>query len=164
MQNNISKVLAREINNSHQKVFLCVGTNKCIGDSLGPRVGQILSQKIKRNNVYVFGNLEQNVTYNNINIILEEIYSKIVNPYLIIIDSALSDSRYIGNVIINKKSMIIGSGLNKKDYKLGNISIKGIVGEDNKDNIMNFNNLNNISETLVKNLSDNISKQIIKLL
>ena len=46
LQNNISKVLEKEINNNYQKVFLCVGTNKCIGDSLGPRVGEILLRKI----------------------------------------------------------------------------------------------------------------------
>ena len=164
MQNNISKVLGKEIDNNHQKVFLCVGTNNCIGDSLGPRVGEKLFKRIKKNDIYIFGNIERNVTYNNINIILEEIYTKISNPYLIIIDSALSDSKYIGNIIINKKNMTIGSGLNKNDYQLGNIFIKGIVGEDNKDSIMNFYNLINVSETIVENLSENISKQIIKVL
>ena len=166
MQNNISKVLEKEINNNYnyQKVFLCVGTNKCIGDSLGPRVGEILLRKIKQNNIYIFGNIEQNVTYNNINIILEKIYNKIINPYLIIIDSALSDREYIGNIIINKKNMTIGSGLNKNDYQLGNLSIKGIVGENQNSSINNFNTLSHVSKKLIEKLSKHISNQIIESL
>lgn len=164
LQNNIAKILQEEIKYSYPKVFLCIGSSKCIGDSLGPRVGEILSKKIQTDNICIFGNIEQNVSHRNINIVLEEIYNKINNPYLIIIDSALSDKRYIGNVIINKKSMKIGSALNKQDYQLGNISIKGIVGENKQNSINNFNTLNNISEKLIQTLSYHISNQIIKAL
>lgn len=164
MLNNIFKILKEEIHNSYNKVFLCIGTSRCIGDSLGPRVGEILSKKIESDNICVFGNIEQNVNYSNINIILEKIYKEINNPYLIIIDSALSNKKYIGKIIVNKKNMIIGSALDKQDYKLGSISIKGIVGENKNNRICNFNTLNDISEDLIQKLSENISNQIIKVL
>ena len=162
MQNNISKILKKQMHNCYPKIFLCIGSSKCIGDSLGPKVGEILSKKI--NNIYVFGNMEQNVSYSNINIVLEEIYHKINNPYLIIIDSALSDKQYVGNIIINRNSMIIGSALNKQDYELGNISIKGIVGERQNSSINNFNILNGVSKDLIEKLAYNISNQILQSL
>ena len=161
MKDHITRVLTKEIHNKTNKVVLCVGTSKCIGDSLGPKVGQILSEKINKKDVYVFGNLKQNLDYKNINIVLKRIYENIEKPYLIVIDSALSNSDYIGNIIVNKNQIIIGSGLDKNDYKLGNISIKGVVGKDNKDKFKNFINLYNVKEELIDELSNIISNQII---
>ena len=164
MKENLLKTLKKEICNDNFNIFLCIGTTKCIGDSLGPKVGEILYKNIKKDNICVLGNIQQNIDYNNINIVLKELYNKVKNPYLIVIDSALGDKKYIGNIIANKKQMVIGNGLNKKGYKLGNISIKGIIGEDRKDEIKNFKTLNNISNNIIEKLSYEISNQIINVI
>lgn len=143
------------------KIILCIGTSKCIGDSLGPIVGEYLYNNIKKSNVYVFGNLKNNITYQNIDVILNRINNTIKNPYMILIDSALSNKNYIGKIVVNKNKMIVGSALNKSEYKYGNLSIKGIVGENKYSYEENYNELNNVSVDLVKNISKNIINDII---
>ena len=49
LQNDLSRILRKELYNKNNKVFLCIGTNKCIGDSLGPRIGEILNEKLYKN-------------------------------------------------------------------------------------------------------------------
>lgn len=143
------------------KIILCIGTSKCIGDSLGPIVGEYLYNNIKKSNVYVLGNLKNNITYQNIDVILNRINNTIKNPYMILIDSALSNKNYIGKIVVNKNKMIVGSALNKSEYKYGNLSIKGIVGENKYSYEENYNELNNVSLDLVKNISKNIINDII---
>lgn len=164
MQNDLSRILRKELYNKNNKVFLCIGTNKCIGDSLGPRIGEILNEKIYKNNIYVIGNLRENINYSNIFDTLNKIYNNIDNPYLILIDSALSNKEYVGNILINKKGMIIGESLKKEERRIGNIAIKGIVGENKENNIKNFNILNNVEEEVIEKLSNIISSQIISAL
>ena len=55
------------------KVIICIGTSKCIGDSLGPLVGENLYNRINKSNIYVFGNLKNNITYQNIDAVLSKI-------------------------------------------------------------------------------------------
>ena len=63
--------------------------------------------------------------------------------------------------VVNKNKMIVGSALNKSEYKYGNLSIKGIVGENKYSYEENYNELNNVSVDLVKNISKNIINDII---
>ena len=146
------------------KVILCIGTSKCIGDSLGPLVGENLYNKINKSNIYIFGNLKNNITYQNVDIVLSKINKQIKNSYYIVIDSALSDKENIGKVVISRNKMIIGSSLNKLNYEIGNLSIKGVVGENKNSSIQNFNELNNVSINLIKNLSKHISNKILQTL
>lgn len=146
------------------KVVLCIGTSKCIGDSLGPMVGENLCRKINKANIYVFGNLKNNITYQNVDILLSKINRKIQNPYLILVDSALANKENIGKIVISKNKTIIGSALSKSNYKFGNISIKGIVGENKDNNIKNYNILNNVSKNLIQNLSNKIQDKIMQYL
>ena len=146
------------------KVVLCIGTSKCMGDSLGPMVGENLCSKINKANIYVFGNLKNNITYQNVDILLSKIYRKIQNPYLILVDSALANKENIGKIVISKNKTIIGSALSKSNYKFGNMSIKGIVGENKDNNIKNYNILNNVSKDLIQNLSNKIQDKIMQYL
>lgn len=164
MENFIYKLLRKELSNKYTKVFLCVGTNKCIGDSLGPCVGEILSNKIKSDYIQIIGDLKNNVNSCNFNSVINHINNTIKNPYFIIIDSALSRKDIIGEIIINKKSMVVGEALNKQHKCIGNISIKGIVAENNKNSIQNFINLNNVPKEMITELSCKIANQILQAL
>ena len=46
-------------------VFLCVGTDKVVGDSIGAIVGEILTNNDSISG-YIYGNLEHNITATNI--------------------------------------------------------------------------------------------------
>ena len=164
MENFIYKILKKELKNDCTKIFLCVGTNNCVGDSLGPIVGDILTQKINSNNIYIVGNSNKNLNSKNFNQNIEKIKNEIYNPFFIIIDSALANKEVIGKVIINNNSMIIGSALNKKHELIGNLCIKGVVGENKENSVENFFYLNSVPKAMVENLSYKIANSILKAL
>lgn len=67
-------------------VIIGIGNSKIIGDSFGPLVGEIL-----KNDFNVVGDMKENVNYNNIEIYMEKINRKYENPYIITVDSAVSN-------------------------------------------------------------------------
>ena len=143
-------------------IFVCIGTNKIVGDSLGPIVGEILKQNLKEKNISVIGDLKYNVNINNIHKYVRKIENDYENPYIISIDSALSRTIAPENVFIIKKGLIPGSALKRKSKEIGNIAIKGIVGKYDKNSLMNFYNLKTVDYKLILRLSKNISKIILK--
>ena len=161
MKQLIYKILEKEKFKYVNKVFLCIGTTECIGDSIGPRVGEILNQNIGNKNNIIIGNLNENLNYSNINKKINTIYKKIDNPYIIVIDSALSNKEYIGNVIINRDEMVIGNSLKYGKIIKGNLFINGIVGEHKNNKSENYKTLNTINKVVIEKIVNEISNQII---
>ena len=60
-------------------IFLCIGTNKVVGDSFGPIIGEILKNNIKHPKINIIGNLKYNVNANNIIKITQKINKKYYN-------------------------------------------------------------------------------------
>ncbi len=142
-------------------VFMCIGTSNVIGDSFGPFVGEILMHLITdKNHIHVFGNIKSNVSYSNVDYIIKQIYSKYDNPCIIAIDSALSESSNIGSILVNNCSLKLGESIGRKDYTVGNISIKGVVGKKYNLPYHNFLTLNQIPQKLVINLAKITAKGI----
>ena len=107
-------------------IFLCIGTDRSTGDSLGPLVGHKLSQ-LKRENFYVFGNLSNPVHSKNLVSILNKIQLTFDNPYIVAIDACLGSLKNIGKVFIEKKPLMPGAAMNKDLPSVGDMSITGIV-------------------------------------
>ncbi|MGL5616362.1 MAG: spore protease YyaC [Sarcina sp.] len=107
-------------------VFLCIGTDRSTGDSLGPIIGDKLS-KLTRKNIYVFGTLENPVHAENLIDTIEFIERSIKNPYIIAIDACLGSINNVGKVLIQKTALSPGMAFNKELPKVGNLSILGIV-------------------------------------
>ena len=139
-------------------IFICIGTNKIVGDSFGPILGEILKRNVNDRRIKVIGDLINNINAKNI----KNIKYNCANPYVISIDSALSDTIEPGNVFIIKKGLVPGSALNKKATAIGNIAIKGIVAKDEKNLIKNYYNLKNADYKLILKFSKNISKIILQ--
>ena len=56
-------------------VFLCIGSDRCTGDSLGPLVGDKL-KLLSLDNIYVYGNLESTVNATNLEKVINNIKSR----------------------------------------------------------------------------------------
>ena len=139
--------------------FLCIGTSKVIGDSIGPIVGTILKSKFeKSNSIEVLGDLDNNIHYQN----LENYINK--KGTIIVIDSALSSKENIGKIIIQKKALKYGEGLKKKSSNIGDISIKAVIERNTNNKFINFYKLKKTSNETVKNLACIISKGIIEVM
>lgn len=113
----LSKKILMQKDKNYQYVFLCIGTEKVIGDLYGPLVGQKLYEnflKKQKNNVVVYGKIGENVVYSNIKSKIEKINSIHNNPYIIAIDSAISEEKNIGKIIVSSKKIKIGEAIRKK--------------------------------------------------
>ena len=131
-------------------VFFCIGTDRVIGDSLGPITGSLLKEKYSDN---VYGDLDENITYENIEEKLYEINSKISNPYIVAIDAALSTEQNIGKIFLDNNGIDFGNSLGKNINCVGNVGIKVVVGKDFNDPNLNFKVLQNTSLSDIIKLS-----------
>ena len=137
-------------------IFLCIGTDRSTGDSLGPLIGYKLKSIISKK-LYIYGSLESPIHATNILTILDKIKANFNNPYIVAIDAALGSVNNIGKVIIENKPLAPGAAFNKSLPAIGNMSIKGIV---NISGGMDFTLLQNTRLYTVMTLADSISNGI----
>lgn len=137
-------------------VFVCIGTDRSTGDSLGPLVGYKLKY-LSKNNIHIYGTLENPIHAKNMVEILTKIKSSFINPYIVAIDSCLGTLSNIGKVFIQKKPLSPGLALNKQLPTVGEMSITGIV---NISGNFEFLVLQNTRLYTVMNLADVISRGI----
>lgn len=137
-------------------IFICVGSDRSTGDSLGPLIGYKLKH-ICKSNIHIYGSLESPIHAKNLSDILDKINSVFKHPYIIAIDSCLGKINNIGKIYINKKPLNPGLALNKQLPAVGDMSILGIV---NISGSFEFLVLQNTRLSMVMQLADIISKGI----
>lgn len=137
-------------------IIVCIGTDRCIGDCLGPLVGTLLKQK--HFPLPVYGTVSDPIHALNIDKKLEEI--KELHPYseIIGIDACLGDSDSIGEIQARDYAVHPGKGVGKSLPNVGNSSIIGIV--DSNDNEEVFSTTN-IRLSLVLEMSNIITHSLV---
>lgn len=106
--------------------FVCIGTNRIISDSFGPRVGKKLKQVFYKNeNINVYGTMENPIHLKNVEYFLKKMENK---NQIILIDSAIGRKEDIGNTYVNRGGMEIGKAFNHSMYIPANINIKTVIG------------------------------------
>ena len=149
------------INKNREIIFICIGTDRCTGDSLGPLVGYKLKsfyKQMPKNNIYIYGSLESPVHSKNISNIIDKIKVNFDNPFIIAIDSCLGKINNIGKVFVNNNPIFPGLAVNKELPPIGDLSITGIV---NISGNYEFIILQNTRLYTVMSLADCISQGII---
>jgi putative sporulation protein YyaC len=137
-------------------VFLCIGTDRSTGDSLGPLIGDKL-RFLVRDRVYLYGNLEYPVHAKNLCETIEEIKLQYTNPFIVAIDACLGSLQNIGKIFVEKKPLTPGAAMNKDLPAIGDLSITGIV---NISGTLEFMVLQNTRLYTVMSLAEVISKGI----
>lgn len=79
--------------NKKELVIVCIGTDKCIGDSVAPMVGTFIEEK--NSNIVIYGTLEKPMHALNLEDRLEDIQEKHPNAYIIGIDACLGDEESV---------------------------------------------------------------------
>lgn len=128
-----------EQNNYDEIIVLGIGTDKCIGDSLGPLVGTILRKKDFHYPVY--GTLKKPVHALNIRDRLKTIDLKHPNAFIIAVDACLADNDSIGDIHIRKGPINPGKGVGKKLPSVGHLSIIGIVDKLNNESSLSLHSI-----------------------
>lgn len=137
-------------------IIICVGTDKCIGDSLGPIVGSMLIEKGIPLTIY--GTLDNPIHALNlsdkIDIIRKNHFGNLIG-----IDACIGDEDSIGNIQARDYPLHPGKGVGKTLPDIGETSIIGIV--DGGDDFTIFTN-RNIRLSLVVNMAKVITMAIIE--
>lgn len=107
-------------------VFVCIGSDRVTGDSLGPLVGTKL-QYSRGFSLPVYGTLEFPIHALNLRDAMRSIkYIHPDNP-IVAIDASLGARRHQQYITIASGGLCPGSGVDKKLMEVGDISITGII-------------------------------------
>ncbi|MCY6958795.1 spore protease YyaC [Clostridium brassicae] len=137
-------------------LIVCIGTDRCIGDCLGPLVGTLL--QYQNFPLKVYGTISAPIHALNIDDKLKEIKSLHPTSNIIGVDACLGDNNNIGEIQARNYPIHPGKGVGKLLPDVGESSIIGIV--DSSDNNELFTN-RNIRLDLVLNMAKVISHSLI---
>ncbi|SFF22552.1 putative sporulation protein YyaC [Paenibacillus algorifonticola] len=152
--NDFTKELRRIIPNRLKHVtFVCIGTDRSTGDSLGPLVGTSL----KRLGYHVIGTLEDPCHAENLNECLEKIPPK---RKVIAIDACLGRVSSVGKLQPGIGPIKPGAGVGKDLTPVGDYHISGIV---NVGGFMEYFVLQNTRLHLVMEMADQIVDAIVRI-
>lgn len=137
-------------------VFVCIGTDRSTGDSLGPLIGYKISD-LKYKNVFIHGNLDEPVHAKNLDQVMRRIFDTYQKPYVIAIDACLGRMDHVGCISIGEGAIKPGSGVNKELAPVGDMYVTGIV---NFGGFMDFLVLQNTRLSVVMKMADLVSTGI----
>lgn len=151
--------LILEIKNYINKntVIVCIGTDKCIGDCLGPLVGSILNENFFP--LPVYGTLSSPIHALNISERLDEIYASHPNASIIGVDACLGDEEDIGEIRIRDYAVRPGKGVGKELPEVGIASVIGIVDSSDSSELF-FSR--SIRLSFIMNMAKTISRVFIE--
>ena len=153
--NILSKNLSQRLRKD--TIIVCIGTDRCIGDALGPLVGTLLSRAKYKYPVY--GTLKDPIHAVNLKEKMKKINSVHKNSNIIAVDACLGEEKYIGSIQIRHSPIFPGKGVGKNLPSVGHISIVGIVDRFTLDD---FFPIHGIRLSLVMDMAEVIGKSLIK--
>ncbi|WP_203363991.1 spore protease YyaC [Bacillus sp. REN10] len=139
-------------------VFAFIGTDRSTGDSLGPLIGTLLSEKLLPS-FHVYGTLEHPVHAVNLSDKLSLIHEQHQQPFIIGADACLGTVKTIGNIQLGNGPVKPGAGVKKELPAVGDIHITGTV---NVSGFMEFFVLQNTRLHLVMSMAKIIANGIVK--
>ena len=146
-------------------IILCIGSNKMIGDCIGPMVGQKLKDTFKEEkNIVIYGNMKETLNFKNARRVIENIFKMYKKPFIITIDSALGTKKTIENIVVSTGWIKIGDSLGRSICYYSHINIKGVVGKNKHTPKENIETLKKVNPTLVLELSEIITSSLNKMI
>lgn len=137
-------------------MFLCIGTDRSTGDSLGPLIGHKLRRRRLRG-AAVIGTLDKPVHAMNLELYARYIRSNYPDYVVVAIDASVGSPDHVGFATLGKGALQPGLGVSKELEAIGDISITGIVGGCNsRDPVM----LQSVRLSMVMKMADCICESI----
>lgn len=150
----------KQLNTENKKpIFICIGSDLVLGDSLGPLVGTMLKTRGAKS--YVYGTLNLPITAKEVEYAGTYLKQMHPNTISIAIDAAVGNADDIGLIRIIDKGLKPGLGVNKNLGEIGDVSIIAVVAAKSLQNkhLFNLTRLN-----LVYKMAESIAKGIEKYL
>ena len=153
----LNKLIIDHKDDDQDIVYLCIGSDRSTGDSLGPLIGHKLS-RYNSEGFTVYGTLKNPVHAINLSQYVEKINNIHRNPFIIAIDASLGIKNHVGYVTLSTQPLKPGLGVKKNLEEVGDISITGIV---NFSGILDNLILQSTRLSLVMDIADYITKGIV---
>lgn len=153
----LSCCLAENVKKPNKALIFCVGTDKSIGDCLGPLVGTLLANKGLTNPIV--GTLQNPAHAMNLDTVIKNTKKQYPEHFIIAIDACLGYEGGIGDIQINNGPVHPGKGVKKKLEDVGDISIVGVV--DTLENSDLFS-IKNIRLGFIMSMAEIIAESIIR--
>lgn len=115
-------------------VFVCIGTTRVVGDSVGPRVGDML--KTRRVRAYVYGTTAHQITALNVQEYAQMIAKRHSNDIVVVVDSTLGRMEDIGTIKLTDQGILPGGAFSSKRKRIGDIGVMAIVGDSQSDRML----------------------------
>lgn len=122
----IRRLSAELVRGTDGLVLLCVGTDRSIGDALGPLVGSLLEERGPWP-FRVMGTLEQPVHAGNLAETAAALHREYRNPLVVAVDACLGRAESIGYVTVGRGALKPGAGVNKNLPSVGQVYVTGVV-------------------------------------
>lgn len=107
-------------------LLLCIGTDRSIGDSLGPLVGSFLRDKGDLP-FQLMGTLDQPVHATNLQETIDRIEGQYRQPFILALDACLGRPESVGQITVANGALKPGAGVNKTLPAVGQLHVTGIV-------------------------------------
>lgn len=126
LSKTLSELIAALNKETDEIVFLCIGSDRATGDSLGPIIGYKLSE-LKYRNYMIYGTLDEPVHAKNLQETIQKIKDLHRNAIIIAIDASLGNSNHVGFITVGEGPLRPGAGVSKDLPAVGDLFITGIV-------------------------------------
>ena len=137
-------------------LFLCIGTDRSTGDSLGPLIGYQLYRKGLRH-ITVVGTLEYPVHAMNLEDTLYLVRERYPDHLVVAVDASVGKTCHVGCVTLGRGALRPGLGVSKNLQAVGDLFITGVVsGGSSRDPMM----LQSIRLGMVMHMAEGISDNI----
>jgi len=136
-------------------VIVCIGTDRCIGDSLGPLVGYNL--KNLNVNYPVYGTIYDPIHAVNLKDNLKYLKIKYPDHNIIAVDASLGNPKSVGTIQFREGPIYPGKGVGKKLPPVGDYSLIGVVDSIDK---FSSTNIHQVRLSLVMEMAEVITSSI----
>ena len=153
---NLNRMIMDEMEEKGKEgvMFLCIGTDRSTGDSLGPLVGH-RRQRLK--GAAVIGTLDKPVHAMNLELYIRYIQAHYSRYVVVAIDASVGSPDHVGYATLGRGALQPGLGVSKELEAVGDISITGIVGgAGSRDPVM----LQSVRLSMVMKMADCICESI----
>ena len=156
---NVEKSVCNALVSCNKKektpIILCIGSDLVLGDSLGPLIGTMLTDK--KICTYIYGTLKSPITAKEI--ACAKIHIKMLHPdaLIVAVDAAVGSQDDIGLIKVTTKGLKPGLGVDKNLGVIGDCSVIGIVAEKS---VKNYNLFNLTRLSLIYKMAEKIANGV----
>lgn len=124
---------------NHNTIIVCIGTDRCIGDCLGPLVGTFLVKN--EFPLPVCGTLKDPIHALNIEKKLKELKKTYPQSNIIGVDACIGEMDSVGEIQARDCPVHPGKGVGKSLPRIGETSIIGIVDSNSNNDLFTSNSI-----------------------